>query len=60
MLENIYLSKKKFIIKSTVENFRHHQLFEKTFQILKINFLKGKKNKILIKVAKEFRNDRLS
>ena len=60
LLENIYISKKKFIIKSTVENFRHHQLYEKTFQILKIAYLNGKKNKILKKVAEEFRIERLS
>ena len=41
MLENIYISKKKFIIKSTVENFRQHQLFEKTLKgIEELNIVK--------------------
>jgi hypothetical protein len=42
-----------------VEEFRRHQLFERTFSILKLAFLNEKKNTILKKVAHDFREDQL-
>ena len=60
LLENVYNNKKKKITDNTVWEFRKHQLSERVFNILKIAFLNSKKNKILKRVAHDFRQERVA
>ena len=60
LLENIFSRKKKKIVSNTVNQFRIHYTYEKIFKILKIEFLSSKKNKILKRVANDFRQERLA
>ena len=59
MLDQMIRNKKNNIIGSTVTSFRCHQLRKKTFRYLKISYLNKKKNAILMKVANDFRQDKL-
>ena len=47
------------MIESTVIDFRRHQLREKIFKFLRFYILNKKKNKILNRVADDFRRNRI-
>jgi len=59
LMDRTIQTKKNNIIDNTVAAFRCHQLCKKTFKCLKISFLNKKKDRILNKVAGDFRQDRI-
>lgn len=59
LIDNILVSKRKRIILGTVEDFRRHFLTEKVFRLWKLYRAQKRRERLMMQVADEFRNERI-